>query len=75
VLLYGTAGAAYGQVKADYLFTPGAAVVSLKDTKAGWTAGAGIEARWRATGAPSSNISTSISARTKSLPRWPALTS
>jgi outer membrane immunogenic protein len=44
VLLYGTAGAAYGQVKADYLFTPGAAVVSLKDTKAGWTAGAGIEA-------------------------------
>jgi outer membrane immunogenic protein len=44
VLLYGTAGAAYGQVKADYLFTPGAALVSLKDTKAGWTAGAGIEA-------------------------------
>jgi outer membrane immunogenic protein len=44
VLLYGTAGVAYGQVKSDYLFTPGAAVLSFKDTKAGWTGGAGIEA-------------------------------
>lgn len=46
VLLYGTAGVAYGQVKSDYtlnfLNTPLAAV-SFKDVKAGWTAGAGLE--------------------------------
>jgi outer membrane immunogenic protein len=46
VLLYGTAGAAYGQVKSDLIATAGGATVatlSTKDTRAGWTAGAGIE--------------------------------
>ena len=45
VLLYGTAGIAYGQVKDTATFTaPGASVTgTFKDVKAGWTAGAGIE--------------------------------
>jgi outer membrane immunogenic protein len=46
LLLYGTAGVAYGQVKSNYtlnvLNTPLAAV-NFKDVKAGWTAGAGLE--------------------------------
>ena len=45
VLLYGTAGIAYGQVKSTYnLGLPGpVAAFNFKDTRAGWTAGAGIE--------------------------------
>ena len=45
VLLYGTAGVAYGQVKDTATITaPGASVVgTFKDVKAGWTAGAGVE--------------------------------
>ncbi len=45
VLLYGTVGVAYGQVKNDASITRGnqGAVLTFKDTKAGWTAGAGIE--------------------------------
>ena len=44
-LLYGTAGVAYGQVKDTATLTaPGASVTgTFKDTKAGWTAGAGVE--------------------------------
>jgi len=45
-LVYGTAGAAYGQVKTDYTLnlvnTPFASA-SFKDVKAGWTAGGGVE--------------------------------
>jgi outer membrane immunogenic protein len=45
VLLYGTAGVAYGQVKDDFLLTGvTTATASVKDVKAGWTAGAGVEA-------------------------------
>jgi outer membrane immunogenic protein len=45
VLLYGTAGVAYGQVKDTATITaPGASVTgTFKDVKAGWTAGAGVE--------------------------------
>ena len=45
VLLYGTVGVAYGQVKEDSTVTRGnqSATATFKDTKAGWTAGAGIE--------------------------------
>jgi len=46
ILLYGTAGVAYGQVKSNYTFSAGAVPfgsAELKDTRAGWTAGAGIE--------------------------------
>src|SRR5262249_660175 len=53
ILLYGTAGLAYGQVNESAAVTVtgvGTAVSSFKDVKAGWTAGAGIEAtfggRW-----------------------------
>jgi outer membrane immunogenic protein len=47
-MLYGTGGVAFGQVKDDYTTTvagvPAATVVaSIKDLRAGWTAGAGIE--------------------------------
>ena len=45
-LLYGTAGVAYGQVKSSYNFGVagvGNAIANFKDTRAGWTAGAGIE--------------------------------
>jgi outer membrane immunogenic protein len=52
VLLYGTAGVAYGQVKDSTALNgslaagavTAAAVSSFKDVKAGWTAGAGAEA-------------------------------
>jgi outer membrane immunogenic protein len=45
VLLYGTAGVAYGQVKDTATITaPGGSVTgTFKDVKAGWTAGAGVE--------------------------------
>lgn len=46
VLLYGTAGVAYGQVKSNTTITAlglGSFTASFKDVKAGWTAGAGIE--------------------------------
>ena len=46
VLVYGTAGVAYGQVKDSATFNvPGvaSAVATFKDVKAGWTAGAGVE--------------------------------
>src|SRR5216117_3802184 len=44
ILLYGTAGVAYGQVKDNFTVTGvGTATASVKDVKAGWTAGAGIE--------------------------------
>jgi outer membrane immunogenic protein len=46
-LLYGTGGVAFGQINDDYTITvagvPGATVASIKDLRAGWTAGAGIE--------------------------------
>ena len=47
ILLYGTAGVAYGQVKDDATVTTagaGSFTARFKDLKAGWTAGAGIEA-------------------------------
>src|SRR5712671_4999300 len=45
VLLYGTAGVAYGQVKDTATITSpiGSVVGTFKDVKAGWTAGAGVE--------------------------------
>jgi outer membrane immunogenic protein len=46
ILLYGTAGAAYGQVKDDATVTTpgvGSFTARFKDVKAGWTAGGGIE--------------------------------
>ena len=46
VLLYGTAGVAYGEVKDSATVNVvgvGSATSSFKDLKAGWTAGAGIE--------------------------------
>ena len=46
ILLYGTAGVAYGQVKDDATVTTpgvGSFTASFKDVKAGWTAGGGIE--------------------------------
>jgi outer membrane immunogenic protein len=49
VLVYGTAGVAYGQVKDSATLSVGTAPVTagaigtFKDVKAGWTAGAGIE--------------------------------
>jgi len=47
LLLYGTAGVAYGQTKDTYVVnTVGvgtAATASINDVRAGWTAGAGIE--------------------------------
>ena len=49
VLLYGTAGVAYGQVKDTATITAAGVGTSVtatfKDVKAGWTAGAGIEGR------------------------------
>jgi outer membrane immunogenic protein len=42
VLLYGTAGVAFGQVRSDYTVATGA-TLSMRDTRAGWTAGGGIE--------------------------------
>ena len=49
VLLYGTAGVAYGQVKETATVTAAgaSATANFKDTKAGWTAGAGVEERLR----------------------------
>jgi outer membrane immunogenic protein len=47
VLLYGTGGVAYGQIKDNAtVATPGvgAFTASFTDVKAGWTAGAGVEA-------------------------------
>ena len=47
ILLYGTACAAYGEVKDSATISVvgvGSATPSFKDVKAGWTAGAGIEA-------------------------------
>src|ERR1044072_9499586 len=49
MLLYGTAGLAYGQVKSDYTLNfQGAplASVHIRDVKAGWTAGDGLEFAW-----------------------------
>jgi outer membrane immunogenic protein len=46
VLLYGTAGIAYGQVKEDYTHTVagvGSTNSNFKNVRAGWTAGAGVE--------------------------------
>ena len=45
ILLYGTAGVAYGQVKDDYTLTVAgvSATANSDNTRAGWTAGAGIE--------------------------------
>ncbi len=45
LLAYGTFGVAYGQVKEDATITRGnqSATATFKDTKAGWTAGAGLE--------------------------------
>jgi outer membrane immunogenic protein len=47
LLLYGTAGVAYGQTKDTYTVTTAgvgtAATASINDVRAGWTAGAGIE--------------------------------
>jgi len=46
ILLYGTAGVAYGQIKDTYAITVaglGSATTTLKDVKSGWTAGAGVE--------------------------------
>jgi len=46
VLLYGTAGIAYGQVKQDYTLGVaglGSTTANFKDVRAGWTAGAGVE--------------------------------
>jgi outer membrane immunogenic protein len=45
VLLYATGGVAYGQVKSSYtLNAPGpVAAFNFKDTRAGWTAGVGVE--------------------------------
>ena len=51
MLLYGTAGVAYGQVKEDTVVdAPGPPVfnASFSDVKAGWTAGGGIEAAFGA---------------------------
>lgn len=45
-LIYGTGGAAYGQIKSDYTLNLSGvpfASVNFKDLKAGWTAGAGVE--------------------------------
>lgn len=46
VLVYGTAGAAFGQVKSSYVENMGnvtVATLNTNNTRAGWTAGAGIE--------------------------------
>jgi outer membrane immunogenic protein len=46
VLVYGTAGIAYGQVKNDATITVagiGSAIATFKDVKAGYTVGAGVE--------------------------------
>jgi outer membrane immunogenic protein len=46
MLLYGTAGIAYGQVKDDATVTTtglGSFTASFRDVKAGWTAGGGVE--------------------------------
>ena len=42
ILLYATGGVAYGQVRSDYTFA-GLGTLSFRDTRVGWTAGAGIE--------------------------------
>lgn len=49
VLLYGTFGIAYGQVKDSRTITVtnvGSATSTFTDWKAGWTAGAGVESAW-----------------------------
>jgi outer membrane immunogenic protein len=48
VMVYGTAGVAYGQTKSDYVVnvagvTGAVATANIKDNRVGWTAGAGIE--------------------------------
>jgi outer membrane immunogenic protein len=47
ILLYATGGVAYGQIKSSYAVvdttTGGTAALDFKDTRAGWTVGAGIE--------------------------------
>ena len=46
ILVYATYGIAYGQVRSDYTFSAGGVAfgsAEFKDTRAGWTAGAGIE--------------------------------
>ena len=46
ILLYATYGIAYGQVQSNYAFSAGGVAfgsAELKDTRAGWTVGAGIE--------------------------------
>ena len=70
VLLYATGGAAYGSLKTDLGlagFTaagvPVAAAGSTSSTKFGWTVAAASRRCSPRTGAPSSNISTWISAR------------
>jgi outer membrane immunogenic protein len=42
ILLYGTAGVAFGQVRSDYTVV-GGGTLSSRETRAGWTAGGGIE--------------------------------
>ena len=47
VLVYGTAGVAYGQVRSDYALATGVtpvAVLNFKETRAGYAVGAGAEA-------------------------------
>jgi outer membrane immunogenic protein len=49
ILLYGTGGVAYGQIRSDYSVTStvippvGTSTLSLRDTRVGWVVGAGIE--------------------------------
>jgi outer membrane immunogenic protein len=45
ILLYATGGVAYGQIRSDYTSTVGGAIgtLSFRDTRVGWTVGAGIE--------------------------------
>jgi hypothetical protein len=55
-LVYSTVGAAFGGVRAIFTNNPTSAA-----TEAGWTAGAGVEARWSEIGAPRRNICSSSS--------------
>jgi len=80
LLLYGTAGVAYGQTKDTYTAnTAGVGTVataSINDVRAGWTAGAGIEGAFGAAGARRSNTSIWTSASWSRrlpyrLPPWP----
>ena len=76
VLLYGTAGVAYGEVKDSATVNVvgvGSATSTFKDLKAGWTAGAGIEGAFGGGWSAKLEISTSTSARPSSLsppPDW-----